>query len=469
MKKWLLLCMTVATLVLGACSDSKEQATTEVNPSANEEKGNKEEQLKQTHYNQFQNVLAEAVDTLGFANESGDYVEDEYQTGVFYAELVDFNNDGFEELYVLLKNNGYGTSDYAHRNVTNYVHEIWSGNESGDEPRLAYSFEIPAMQCSACDLSVSLVDMPDGQTVLKQSSYHMSMGESSENNTYYSMDANANFTEKVFEILDFNFTIDGETVEEAAYMEQIENYADDRPIIISGAGMKSYGFEGKGTAPVVSVLTTLAANANDLSDKKNVDEATKKTVSAGFDNHANTKRLDVYNPDSYVNMVFNVLMYSNLPSTSDESFNSVFAEEDVLEAIKERYGVKLKTSDREFLSALQPSDSIVWYENGQFYMKATDFYLDDINRSIDAVYEVSANDVYYVELTDHEFDSMSYYTNTDDQTDLFTIDFSQWPEESLRSLRANIKRYAVVKMIDGTPIVQYIGLQNLTNEQLATY
>ncbi|UZM97356.1 hypothetical protein OL548_19505 [Lysinibacillus sp. MHQ-1] len=99
------------------------------------------------------------------------------------------------------------------------------------------------------------------------------------------------------------------------------------------------------------------------------------------------------------------------------------------------------------------------------------FYFDSIHRNYQDVYQVS-KDVYYVTFLDSEFNDLEYSLTKDvmvTSEDMFKKDIASWPMDARVWLKPDIQRYAVVKYVDGEPKIQYMGAQNLTDNQLQTF
>lgn len=176
--------------------------------------------------------------------------------------------------------------------------------------------------------------------------------------------------------------------------------------------------------------------------------------------------LDVLSPDSYATIVFNVIVFSDVPSTlNEENYTSMYKRSDLEAAIEEQFGVKLDLTQGTFAHPSEQMSSVLTYADDTFYMAATDFYRADIKREFDEVVEVKEN-VYYVEMTDHEFEGMGY---GDYEFDFQSTPIDQMPADAEPYLTRDIKRFAVVKIVDGEPKLQYIGLEPLAEAQIEKY
>jgi len=171
-KSWLLLFLMV--LMCGCSNQSKEE--TGVEASVEQEAASKLAQEKQLVDRQLYEKLSEAVETIGYTYDMQTFAENEYNQGVLYSELIDFDNDGVQEVYAFMKGVDYPLSAYTHRNKDNYIQEVWTGNANGESAILSFSSEVDQLVCSACDMNVSLVKGQDGRTFIKMFSNQTSQG-----------------------------------------------------------------------------------------------------------------------------------------------------------------------------------------------------------------------------------------------------------------------------------------------------
>jgi len=133
-KSWLLLFLMV--LMCGCSNQSKEEPGVEA--SAEQEAASKLAQEKQLVDRQLYEKLSEAVETIGYTYDMQTFAENEYNQGVLYSELIDFDNDGVQEVYAFMKGVDYPLSAYTHRNKDNYIQEVWTGNTNGESAILSF-------------------------------------------------------------------------------------------------------------------------------------------------------------------------------------------------------------------------------------------------------------------------------------------------------------------------------------------
>ncbi|WP_413363331.1 hypothetical protein [Lysinibacillus sp. 3P01SB] len=477
MKKYWLAWVIIALLV--GCSDGKDKEPEKV-AAGEQSEATENNQEKQTAERQLYEKLSEAVETLGYTYDSRTYEENEYEIGVVHAELVDFDNDGVEEVYALMKGSNYPLSTYGHRNVDNYVHEVWTVNPDGESAMLSFSGEIEKMECSACDMSVSLVEGKDGRTYIKMFSHQTNEGLADNREWIYAKDPNSSETELV--VSGYITNSDGALVymlndvetDQAAYEAAFAPYVgEERPIIISNAGAKAYGFNYASPATYVGkVLAELAPSVNHFVDNEETKETKKKEeVLQALSEFSDILSINLDKQDHAEGLVMHVIQANNIENETPNDLEMTFDGDTVKEKYRETFGVELDMENNFFPRRDMISQSLITYELGKFYAYPQGIFSDDINREYQDVYKVF-DDVYYVTFVDDEFNYMEYSAMT---TPVMTAEemladgISNWPDEARNWVKPNVQRYAVVKYIDGAPKVQYMGAQNLTDEQLAAF
>ena len=98
-------------LMCGCSNQAKEEP---VEASVDQEATSKLTQEKQLVERQLYEKLSEAVETLGYTYDMQTFAENEYNRGVLYSELVDFDNDGVHEVYAFMKEQ---TTQYLHIHI----------------------------------------------------------------------------------------------------------------------------------------------------------------------------------------------------------------------------------------------------------------------------------------------------------------------------------------------------------------
>src|SRR5690606_26811798 len=106
--------------------------------------------------------------------------------GIVYADLIDFNNDGRSELYVLFRSSDYASDELSHRNQRGYIEEVWGvqGKESILLKQGMYDYEDVSY---ASDLALSFITLEDGTVAIRHNHEKTGQGIHNSVNTYYTL------------------------------------------------------------------------------------------------------------------------------------------------------------------------------------------------------------------------------------------------------------------------------------------
>ncbi|HAU35853.1 MAG TPA: hypothetical protein DCW76_16630, partial [Lysinibacillus sp.] len=313
MKKSYLLLLFLVVLMYGCSNGVKETPTAKVEDA---EKIVTNDQERQVVNRQLYEKLSEAVETLGYTYDMHTFAENEHDRGVLYAELVDFDNDGVNEVYTFMKGIDYPLSAYPHRNKDNYIQEIWTGNANGEDALLSFSSEIDKLVCSACDMNVSLVKGKDGRTFLKMFSYQMSQGIANNNIWVYAKDPKKSEMELVASGNfghnnegDLFYTLNDEETDRMTFEEEFARYdGEERPILISNFAEKNYGFDASSPATIVGkTLATLSPSVNNIVGKDELlEKDKKKEIVDALDEFSSMRRINHHDPQIVMSLVLDV-------------------------------------------------------------------------------------------------------------------------------------------------------------------
>ena len=461
MKKALFFCLTAVTVLLAACSSEGTGKETV-------EKEAVHQQQQQTN-EQYYNVLIEAVDSFGYPKDGMLSFQNEYESGVLHAELVDFNNDGIDELYLLMRNAGYITTDYEHRNAATYIQEVWSFNPKDETPTLTYASQLTEEECVDCEFSTAFVEDVDGNMYIKQQMFYVGHGIGSDKITIASLQKGKQKFDS-FQLVESSIPTgveyykDDTIIEQAAYEQELEKYTNNEKIILGKTNdTLTVGYGSSSSTNVSQLLEILGANQNNVLNSETVEN---EEVVAALDKFESHNMINVLDPNLRLSQVFHTLMETELPSSFDDTtFRTVYTFDDVAAAYEERFGTTLTMEDVE--NSNNPED-VISFENNAFYVLGMEYYVNYIDRKIEQIHAVSDH-VFYLKLVDVEFDADSYYMSTEGMPPALKVDIPSLPEEAKQYFTTNITRYAVVKLVDGSPKVQYIGIRNLSDDELAAF
>lgn len=261
MKARLLYGLSALTLVMAGCSSTTEEEhkTTiyEVNADVltldekNELKKQQQlEEQKARQYAQLYNTLNSAVNDFGIAANTE-------AAGVHYAELIDFNNDEIDELYILLKNDGKPSPNAPHRQIDGYVQEIWSNNGDKEVGKLSYSAQIPVVD-ETNSLTVSLIRDAE-KTYISSLQEALLQEDAPAAETILELTKEAQPTETKFLKEQETFFINNKATEATQFVETRKAFSGTVQNLLTTNEDGSYSLPKTGATIVEPVLQTLQA------------------------------------------------------------------------------------------------------------------------------------------------------------------------------------------------------------------
>lgn len=466
MKKWLFLLLV---LLLVGCTD-KENKETDVKENAQEEKVQKE--INENNEN-IAKVLKEIRDTYGFiGDKKGFYDNEEWDIGFIHGQIFDFNNDNSKELAVLFKPSDFHETSLSHRKTNDYVFELWGNRDNTYQ--LLYYKTIPKDSCSACDLSIGLMEYKEGNYGIVLSSNHMIEGHNYTTEEHHFMTTPGNLDTMVFDsVTGFEqpiFKIDDEEVESEFFETKHEQYNGDLQYWIeSGAGEKEFAINRDSSGQTFQNLMKEIQPDEEI-DGKSVD-------SSGLNKPAqrilDITDIDIHDPKSMQSMVEQVVLFEGLDTFKNvEGYFGTLSTEEVGEVFEKLYGVPLDLTNAELEPFRENNSAIVSYKDSKFYVPATDLQYLRVMRTIEKAWEIS-DQTYYLVLNDTIFDEQQYYfeTNGDEGkiNQLLKQPVKNWPEDARKLAKSNIRKYMVIHLNGDDVVVRYLKYDPLTNEQLKKY
>ena len=435
-------------------------------------------------------TLATYMEKLGVANNRLDFYNDGgfETTKLVYAELVDFNADGQNELFILAYSPNIEMQEAVGTSFTNeagYVYEVWQASETEDVANRVISGDIlPAYGSQMYGTSLSFLQRADGTIVIKDDAFQHIDAEVMTSIYTRTLSEIKNGQAAVTTLINqtsepATYSIDGEEVEEATYLDALTPYdaLQERKLISENeAGYFEFQFTLESSAQQISdVLRTLNASFNPPVFASL--EVERGEMQALLEEATGLKAADVNDPSKHADMLSFVLgmNFSIWEPVIEKKMGDIacFAEADVAAQFKRAFGIALQL---DTLNYVHPDDknafSKITYDDGCFYYQPEGIYFSQVNRNVTKVYEIATN-MYYVELLDDEFDwyafEMDEYTNNEEMNDFVNVEPSAWSDELAHYARSNIQRYAIVKMIDGEPTFPYVSYRNLMPAEIELY
>jgi hypothetical protein len=469
----------LVTMLLVACaSEEKDANPSEEKPTKAEE--NKDKQLNKEEIEKAQKQIADAfperltelAKTYGFLFDEIDFYEADFEIGIAYATLVDFNDDGVEELITLHKGGEYFDTPYEHRLTDDYVLEIFGSDLK--EPKEIHVQNIPVQDND--DLSLGLISLKDGTTAYYERTVQTEQGTETETTVYHAMEQAGSFNKKTFTVIlakEKTFKIDDKEVDEATYKKELAKYdGKDKPIIQSENGQSAFAFQETSSGQMVADILA------------HFDQHTKEIVAAGEEVEASTiqeavekmldlSSLDINNPSEMEQRLTYIMFYQGFdPDRPSFDIFAGVSEEQIAEKYQRLFGVPLDVKDAALPTPSAEEFPVIAYEDGVFYILPTDFYGLTVIRNIKQATKLP-NDLYYVEVRDLEFNDYVYtlVVGYDQRITEQFLDrpYEEWPKEMRAYTKSNIPRYIVLKMVDGELTFRHIGYKPLTLEEIQAY
>lgn len=475
MKKCL---MILLLLILAGCS-SKEVVEDEgkvidngqvgENPSTNEEVAQPE--AKSTD-DDIARVLQEIRDNYGFlADQRGFYENKSWESGFVHGQIVDFDLDGTDELAVLYKSSIYADTPLKHRATTDYVFEVWG--QSGEDFQMLFNQVIPIDECSACDLSVGIIQYNVGNYGIVVSKTQVAEAVTYTTETHYFMTSQGKFETALFESevgVDHGvFRFNGEERERELFDSDLMLYEGDMQFWIeSHAGTKQFAINRDSSG----------ATFNSLLSEVQEQAITGKEVDS-FDMYLPAQRIlyvsyvDIHDKKSLRPMIEQVALYEDLQADFGvkENFGAL-TEKQVAEQFEKLYGIPMDLSGAELTGFHEGEIDLVTYEDGMFYVFNEEFPNPRIIRTVEKAWEI-ANNTYYLILNDTVFEEQSYYNVSDvsyaEIEAMVEKPVESWPEQARKYAYSNVYRYMVIHLDGDQTIVRYLKFDPLTNEKLMEF
>ena len=483
MKKWALVFVTiVAIAVLTACTEESIEGINSLvdGQSTNYEPGDIEE-LQASIAQEHLSTLYDIIEKVGFMTDDMDFYLGDYYHGLLYANVIDFNNDGVDELVTLVKGSAYNLAeDAAPYNVEQYVFEVWATDYNTYGP--AFSKQIVIDECSECDLSLRFVERADGSTVMLESSEHTTQGITYYNGTYYVMDKAGAFTTKKFIENHWEkaeYFVENKKVEEAAYRKAESEFAGEEEWLIKGdKGIKAFAYDELSAGKMVAEIYEAYDQYATFAEIALQGEAVEPYLIQGDSEFVkNIDRVDVNDKSLYEDMIAHIIFNGGLVEDSPgKDLYLGISEAAVAASFEEMFGVPLRTEDISYPSFAESKDKYhtdLLYEDGVFYVIYPQFESWTVIRTINRAVQVK-EDMYYLEVYDTEFDSYSHHTVSDttyeEQEEYIYEPIESWPADARKYAKSNIPRYMVMRIDEGGwPRFLYIGYRPLTLEKVQSY
>lgn len=436
---------------------------------------------EQEHSNQLAKLLIGISDHYGYVSENHQFHDSlgDLAFGIVHAQLLDFNNDGRDELYVLFRSSNYANDELSHRNQRGYIEEIWGVQEN--EPILLkhdmYNYEDTSY---ASDLTLSFVNLKDGTVAIKQNHEKTGQGIHNSVNTYFTLSENS-FVEKeffhssgsTFENIPAEFYIDEQLVDEQAYeMEKQKFEGEERFIFKSSAGTKEFAIDLSNTKEsMMEIVDTLTANNNEaLLESESIKITTELTNT--FNKYKNFGNMDVRDSSYYPSMLLSLIQHGFLENDTpgEGYYSTAFSKKAIQTAMKKYYNLEVDPATFGLSSDFSSMDLLV-YQNNTLYLVDTGLY-----SMMESVYTPEkvvqiADDLYYAKVNETLFDLWAYADTywESDYNQFIKLPLTEWPENTHEFLEEQLPTYLLLKENGNEYQLLYKGKYNMTDKELAEF
>lgn len=415
--------------------------------------------VQQVNNQQLANVITDLYSRYGIVPENHEYhARGELLMGLVYSDLIDFNQDGQDELYVLFKSSEYMNDELERRNQNGYIEEVW-GVSDGKAELLWDSF-YTIDESVASDLSVSLITLNDGTTAIKHSSEMTKQGIEFAHHQFYTLQEheislahdfyytkNLNVeTEKPY------YEVNTKEVDQQKYTKEFQSYnGNELPLIQSNIGEKSFGIDL--TNPMATIETVVTNLTKDASETlfSNEEISLDKKGEHFIQQFNNVGKIDKRESTTYETMIayilFNNILEANVPGEYGEGYR----EKSVLKAVKDYFNVDVNPNRLNIPTELDPTHWM-YLQNDAFYLAPSGYYNPKVIRNVEKVVKVKET-LYYVQVQDYNFNSMEHNLNTG-----IDFNFEKYKKLPLEQWPAHTKPY-IEKELPTYMLLNYDGDQ----------
>lgn len=436
---------------------------------------------------QLAKVLIDIADNYGFIREDIRFHDplDDFTVGIIYARLIDFNNDGQDELYVLFRSSQYADDDYIHRSAQGYIEEVWGAGISN--PILlrheVYPYDDESL---ASDLTLSFVEHDDGTVSIKHRTEKTTHGVQSWTYRYFSLtddfykdSLDPYFDEKVFyyhtgnEYEDWpaQYFIDDIEVDEQTFDQELGlREGNEIMIFESSDGWKEFSiYTSESFNDVRDIVSELTAYNNTdyyLFDFVSLTPELEKA----FATYKNFRNVDVRDDLLYPSMLYDLIRNGLLKEDAEgiDYYSTAFTKKNIQETMKKYYDLDdIESLFFQFPIEFSDDNPTFVYKNETLYLIATDFY-DQYQYIYTPEKVIELPGGYYAKVDVKAFDFWAFHEVHPD------IDFSEfwdqpledWPAIAEPFIYEELPYYLVLKT-DGDHLkLLYQGKYNLTDDEV---
>lgn len=447
------------SLLLAACQDEST-----VGQQEEEQQEQQGQQEPVADYRQaYANVLTNYVENTNFLGYGQEFISTDYRYGLVYADLIDFDQDGFEELYVVYKDSEYlnGTNDY--------VQEVWSTTDANTPAKKLSMEELPQYEESNMSIlweGLGFVTLENEQVGIRVTAqdlagqmphdehviYTLQDGQLAIQD-YYSLSAVDNWTYKK----------NGKVIVEQDYTAETEALHTNTTWIVEdnyGPDLK-YGID---VAQANKQLNELQQQSNkylagSLEDSEKLSETQLQQVKDVLVQYKYLNYLDVKDKQSASSIAVYYIFSNQLEHVFTEEYLLQYDVAKIISKAKEEFGIELVAADFE---SLVPPDAI-YYEDGQLISSIFDGFVLKEKYEILGFRQLK-DTLYYIEYGGLHIDTYA----EDFPEERLALPIEQWNDLELSRAVNDGVSYIIIDTAK-QPKLLYKSHTPLTEEQLEQY
>lgn len=432
---------------------------------------------ERSYNNQLAKVLIDIYNSYGIIPENHQFHDSlgDLGFGIVYSQLIDFDHDGRNELYVLFRSSSYAGDELSHRNQYGYIEEVWG--IQGNEPiLLRHDMYDYLNESSASDLALSFIKLKDGTVAIQHK--HEKTGQGIHNSIYwYYTLTNNQFVETEFyassgstyENIPSSFAINEKAIDEATFKEEKQKFeGEEQQIFISHGGPKEFVIDlSNPLNQVLNIVDQLTANNNELLLSSNTVEVSEELAEA-IDKYKTFGNVDTRDQSYYSSMILSLILSGDLENDSPGQwpYDTAFSKEAVQTAMKKYFNIDKDLGTFGFSPI--SSRELLAYENDTLYLINTGLFSEYESISIPKKVVQVSEDVYYVKIEESSFNLWMF------EEEHWDVDFMQfldepienWPDIAKPYLTKELPTYLLLKKNGDEFQLLYKENLNLTDEEL---
>lgn len=443
-------------LLLAACQEDTAR------PEAPSEE--KVQQQTDDYRQDYAHVLSRYMEDYGMLGYAPVEFFDEYNIGLLHAELLDFNQDGFDELYIVYKD-----ADYK-GGINGYVQEVWSTTDAAQPAKQLVKKQLQFHEEYEADIvpnGIGYVTLADGQIALRETAMDLIGQMPHEDHALFTLQ-NGQF--ELYERYTLNaldnwtYEKSGSEITEEEYETSLDALATNTTWIIED----SLGPDLIYPMNMVEEMNELNTLQQQLTDTLQAElvavasvfaQADEQQLQAILEKYSYLRKLDM-TKDTARSLAVYYIFTNQLKSTQNEEYLLVYDVAQIIEKAKDEFGVALVANDFDVMNT--PPNESLYYEEGQIVSSIFDgFSFEEQNELKRA--KLLRDGVYYVEYENISIDIYGdFLTEQDLQTPI-----TQWSSDKLQAVTNHGLQYVVVNLEEGNLL--YKSSKPLYEDELAKF